>query len=46
MPDNATFLHAAYAVAAVVYLGYALGLMRRRARVRGALRQARGGDAR
>ena len=46
MPDNASFLHAAYAVAAVVYLGYALVLVRRRARVREALRQARGADAR
>jgi hypothetical protein len=46
MPDNASFMHAAYAVAAVVYLGYALTLVRRRARVRAALRQARGADVR
>ena len=46
MPDNTTFLHAAYAVAVVVYLGYALTLLRRRARVREALRQAQGADAR
>jgi hypothetical protein len=46
MPDNASFLHAAYAVAAVVYLGYAVALMRRRARVRAALRQAEGGEGR
>ncbi len=45
-PDNAVFMHAAYAVAAVVYLGYALTLVRRRARVRAALRQARDGAAR
>ena len=46
MPDNASFMHAAYAVAAVVYLGYALTLMRRRARVRQALRQAAEGAGR
>jgi len=46
MPDNASFLHAAYAVAIVVYLGYAVTLVRRRARVREALRQAVGGDGR
>ena len=33
-PDNAGYFHAAYAVVAVVYAGYALLLMRRRARVR------------
>ena len=46
MPDNASFLHAAYAVAVVVYLGYAAALVRRRARVRAALRQAEGGAGR
>jgi hypothetical protein len=46
MPDNASFLHAAYAVAVVVYLGYALALVRRRARVREALRQAEGAAGR
>jgi hypothetical protein len=40
MPDNAGFMHAAYVVAAVVYLGYTAALLRRRARVRAALRQA------
>jgi hypothetical protein len=43
MPDNASFLHAAYAVAVVVYVGYAVALVRRRARVRAALRQAEAG---
>ena len=42
VPDNAVYMHAAYTIAAVVYLGYALTLLRRRARVRAALRQARG----
>jgi hypothetical protein len=42
MPDNASYMHAAYVVAAVVYLGYAAALLRRRARVRAALRQAEG----
>jgi hypothetical protein len=46
MPDNSSYLHAAYAIAAVVYLGYAVALMRRRARVRAALRQAEGGEGR
>ena len=46
MPDNSSFLTAAYAVAAVVYVGYALLLMRRRARVREALRQAASGEGR
>ena len=46
MPDNASFLNAAYAVAAIVYVGYAVLLMRRRARVREALRQAAGGEGR
>jgi hypothetical protein len=36
-PDNASFFEAAYAVVAVMYLGYAVLLMRRRARVRRAL---------
>jgi hypothetical protein len=36
-PDNASYYHAAYVAAIVVYLGYAIGLMRRRARVRAAL---------
>ncbi len=46
MPDNASFMHAAYAVAAVVYLGYVVTLLRRRSRVRDALRQAEGGAGR
>ena len=37
LPDNAAYYHAAYVVAAVVYLGYALLLVRRRARARRAL---------
>ena len=40
MPDNASFYHAAYAVAIVVYAGYTVALWRRRARVRAALREA------
>ncbi|GLC24379.1 hypothetical protein [Roseisolibacter agri] len=36
-PDNAGYFHAAYVVVGAVYLGYALLLMRRRARVRRAL---------
>jgi hypothetical protein len=36
MPENAGFYHAAYVVAAVVYLGYAAALLRRRGRVRAA----------
>ena len=46
MPDNSTFMHAAYAIAAFLYLGYAVALVRRRARVRAALRQAEGGEGR
>ena len=46
MPDNASYMYAAYTIAAVVYVGYAVALLRRRARVRAALRQARGGDVR
>jgi hypothetical protein len=37
LPDNAGYFHAAYIVAAVVYVGYALLLVRRRARARRAL---------
>ena len=37
LPDNAVYYHAAYVVTAVVYLGYALLLVRRRARARRAL---------
>jgi len=33
-PDNAAFLHAAYVLAVFVYGGYAVILVRRRARVR------------
>ena len=36
-PDNAGYFHAAYALAALVYVGYAALLVRRRARVRRAL---------
>ena len=36
-PDNASYYHAAYATAMIVYLGYTIGLLRRRARVRAAL---------
>ena len=37
MPDNAFYFEAAYAVVLAVYLGYAVSLVRRRARVRRAL---------
>jgi hypothetical protein len=37
LPDNAGYYHAAYLFAALVYLGYALLLVRRRARTRRAL---------
>ena len=33
-PDNAGYMHAAYVLALVVYGGYAVVLLRRRARVR------------
>jgi hypothetical protein len=48
MPDNAGFYHAAYAVVAVVYLGYTAALLRRRARMRAALEaeEARSAGAR
>ena len=36
-PDNAGYFHAAYALAALVYVGYAVLLVRRRARARRAL---------
>ena len=36
-PDNAGYFHAAYALALLVYVGYALVLVRRRARARRAL---------
>ena len=39
-PANVGYMEAAYAVAAFVYLGYALVLLRRRARVRAALQRA------
>ena len=39
-PDNSSYMHAAYAVAVVVYASYAILLWRRRARVREALRRA------
>ena len=33
-PDNASYFHAAYAVVALIYGGYAALLLRRRARTR------------
>lgn len=33
-PDNGAYFHAAYVVAAVMYFGYAVVLLRRRARTR------------
>lgn len=41
-PDNASYFHAAYAVIAVLYVGYALLLARRRAAVRRRLESAGG----
>jgi CcmD family protein len=41
-PDNAGYFHAAYAVVGVLYLGYALLLVRRRAAVRRRLEDAEG----
>jgi hypothetical protein len=38
MPDNASYYYAAYAVAIAVYALYTVTLLRRRARVRAALR--------
>jgi hypothetical protein len=43
MPDNAGFMHAAYAVAATAYALYALSLWRRRRAVR---RELERGDSR
>lgn len=37
MPHNEGYYHAAYTVALIVYALYAIGLWRRRARVRGEL---------
>jgi hypothetical protein len=44
-PDNAAYLHAAYALVLLVYGGYAAVLLRRRARVRRVLdrMESRGG---
>ena len=43
LPDNAAYLHAAYALALFVYGGYAAVLLRRRARVRRVLDRLAGG---
>ena len=45
LPDNAGYYHAAYLFAALVYLGYALLLVRRRARARRALGAERGRES-
>ena len=42
MPDNAGYMHAAYAVSAAAYALYALGLWRRRRAVRRELDRERG----
>ena len=42
-PDNASYYHAAYALAIVVYAVYTVALWRRRARVREALRREEAG---
>ena len=42
-PDNGAYLVAAYALTAVVYVGYALLLVRRRARVRRTLERGPAG---
>ena len=44
-PDNAGYFHAAYAAAIAIYAGYALLLLRRRARVRAALEREGGSGA-
>ena len=44
MPDNAFYYHAAYTIAAVVYVGYAALLLRRRARVRRQLQRLTSAD--
>jgi hypothetical protein len=44
MPDNASYMHAAYAAAAIVYGLYTVSLWRRRSRVRAALRREGGND--
>jgi hypothetical protein len=41
-PDNAGYFHAAYAIVALIYGGYAALLLRRRARAR---RELQAGDA-
>ena len=41
-PDNAGYVHAAYVVVGALYVGYALLLVRRRARVRKALERGEG----
>lgn len=43
MPDNAWYYQVAYVAAAAVYLGYAVILLRRRARTRSELRRTPGG---
>ncbi len=45
-PDNAGYFYAAYALAALVYVGYAVLLVRRRARARRALGLGREGAGR
>jgi hypothetical protein len=42
-PDNGAYLVAAYALTALVYVGYSVILVRRRARARRALDAGRGG---
>jgi len=44
-PDNAGYLHAAYAAAVIIYLLYALSLSRRRKRVRALARSIEAGQA-
>jgi heme A synthase len=44
MPDNGSYMHAAYAAAFLVYAVYTVGLWRRRSRVRAALRREGGRD--
>ena len=43
MPDNATYYYTAYTIAVAVYALYAVALLRRRARVREALKHESAG---
>jgi len=46
MPDNATYMHAAYAAAAAAYVFYAVSVWRRRRDVERRLRELERGESR